>query len=750
MYLCLDIETTGLDPKNDHVIEVAIVIFDNEKIIREWSSLVKPPVAVPEFVERLTGITDEMLKDAPILSDIADEIKEIVTDFPIMGHFIFFDVNFLGEKGVRLPNTQLDTCQLAQVLMPNEASYSLEVLAEKFGISHENAHRALDDVKANIDFFWRMSSHLAALNAEEKSAIRPILEKSKWPWAKFVLELLEKPKGELIKSEERKRSVSHFEKHADLVELSADLETPFLLKEVTHTAQDLVDYSLSLGEKTMLVLPELADFGDKIGVLKDPSNYLDKDRFESFVNKEILSTSETMLAAKIKLWLLSTKTGERNEIRLVKEENDLWYDICCPNNGEASSFYKEALNRASEKTVSIISHHHFLREKSKSENSLKIASNLVIGQVEQFVDQIEESWHIIMSEKRFTSDIRRLKFENPKHEDLIEHLSSRISILFGLIGMTIEKFGDREDKRRTLAVAADHRSSPEWNKVKESALSIENTITAFDASLAATPARKSFEKYLLYLTGVLKNSKHMLWMNLDIEDQPVIHIFPADTRKIFRECIWKDVEKIHLFCHNGNLDFLKDELALPENIKTKEVESQRGLPIYYASKKISNPNSDSNISEVSHEIAEQIKDQEGNFFLLVTSMRSGEKFFYTLKTDKKLFVQNMSGGLGKIAKMSEKTDGNNIFVGNEEMLNNLLREGKKFKFLAIHRLPFCYPSDPIQVSRAKYYENEFEDYSLPKCALRLQSIIDKFLGNEWEDKKIFIYDQRINDYKLLD
>lgn len=747
MYVCLDIETTGLDPKNDHVIEVAIVVFDNEKIIREWSSLVKAPVGVPEFVERLTGINNEMLKDAPILSDVADEIREFVGDMPIMGHFIFFDLNFLGEKGIRLTNTQLDTCQLAQTFMHNEASYSLEVLTEKFGISHENAHRALDDVKANIDFFWRMGSHIAALSKEEKSAIQEVLEKSKWPWAKVILELSEKSTGELIKTEEAKKSSAHFEKHIDLNKES--LEPPFLLQELTHTDQDLVDYASSLEEKTLLVLPELHDFGNEIGILKDPSNYLDLQRFESFINKETLNQPETMLAAKIKLWSLKTKTGEKSEIRLVKEENDLWYDICCPNNGEPTSFYKEALDRASEKKVSIISHYHFLREKSKSENNFRIPANLVVGQVEQFVDQIEDSWHIIMSEKRFTSDIRRLKFENPKNEDLIEHLASRISIMFGLIGITIEKFGDEDDKRHTLIVDPEHRSSPEWNKVKESATSVESTLEAFDASLANTPARKSFEKYLTYLTGVLKNSKHMLWMNLDMEEQPVIHIFPADTRKIFREFIWKDVEKLHLFSHNGNFEFIKDELALPEDIKNKKVESLRGLPIFYADRKISNPNSDTNITEVSREVKEQLEGREGNFFLLVTSMRNAEKFFYALKTERKLFVQNMSGGLGKIAKMSEKTDGNNLFVGNEEMFDNLLREGKIIKFLAIHRLPFSYPSDPIQMSRAKYYENEFEDYSIPKCALRLQGVLDKFLGNEWQDKKVFIYDQRIDDYKLL-
>ena len=150
-FVALDLETTGLNPHNDHVIEVAIVRFDEQgKILDEWSSLVKPSVSIPSFTTRLTGIDNTMVKDAPKLDELRDTILEKIGNRPIVGHYIFFDVNFLNQKGFDFGNQQLDTCQLAQVLFPNEPSYSLEVLVKKLKIDQPGAHRALKDRKSVV------------------------------------------------------------------------------------------------------------------------------------------------------------------------------------------------------------------------------------------------------------------------------------------------------------------------------------------------------------------------------------------------------------------------------------------------------------------------------------------------------------------------------------------------------------------------------------------------------------------------
>ena len=274
MYICLDIETTGLSPEDDHIIEVAIVHFDHEKILSEWSSLIKPPVPIPEFVTRLTGITDEMVKDAPKLEDLADTIREKVGTEPIMGHFIFFDLNFLDAKKIPFQNQQLDTCQLTQVLLHNEASYSLEVLTEKLGISQPDAHRALADCKANIELFWQLSSHIKELPKD----ILPILEKSDWPWAAHIIPFLGQSGGKLIPQSKTEKVILS-EKHADLTDLTQSLTTPFLFEEASHTYQDLIDYATNLDDNSLLVVPNTAQLPEhnNLGIIKDPSEYIDEE-----------------------------------------------------------------------------------------------------------------------------------------------------------------------------------------------------------------------------------------------------------------------------------------------------------------------------------------------------------------------------------------------------------------------------------------------------------------------------------------
>ncbi len=760
MYACLDIETTGLNPKDDDVIEIGILIFDNEKILKEWRTFIKCPIRLPEFTKRLTGITDEMLKDAPLLSEVESEMREILRDFPIMGHFIFFDLNFLAEKKIRLLNKQLDTCQLAQVFLPDESSYSLEVLVDKLGIKQDGAHRALNDVKANVELFHMLRKHVAALSKEEKESLLPILEKSNWPWAKFVIEFFD-GEGKKIERSIKINKKNSGEKHFDLIKECEDLKTPFFIQEFSHTDQDILDYALSLPEKSLIAVSDIESFPDheESVKLKDSSEYLDEKRFEHFISKDKLDVSETMLALKVKLWLSGTKTGEKSELRLFKDENGLWKDICCQE-GDNTSFYKKRIEQIEEKKVMVIDHIHFLRDRSRAKPLINLPENLLVAGCEELPENLEIAWKISLYEKKFIEDLGRLHSENINSDFLIENFSNRISILFGLLGIAVHKHGDGNEMRHTLIVEDETRATQEWKNVRDSAEGIETALSALLAQTKDSPTKSTLERYLTYFCKSLKGKSVVLWINFDRSDQPVVHTFPENCQKIFAKNVWHPSSAcaISFFSHHGNLKddfkFLKTELSLPENTEFKTVESTAPRPIFYPETNISSPNNEKNISESCHEISLQIEKMEGNLFLLVNSMSVGEQFFYNLepvrkKFDRKLFVQNMSGGLGKILKIAEKTDGKNIFVGNQEMLEFLTSESVKINFLAIHRLPFSHPSDPIQMSRSKNYENTYDEFVLPQAALKFQKILNKFLDNSWEGKKILIMDPRISENESL-
>jgi DNA polymerase III epsilon subunit family exonuclease len=751
MFICLDLETTGLNPKTDHIIEVAIVRFDTKGVIDRWSSLVKPPIPIPEFTTRLTGIDDSMVKDAPSLDELRTEILEKVGDLPVMGHFISFDLGFLNEHGFNLSNAQLDTCQFVQILLPNEASYSLEVLTKKFNIVQEDAHRALDDVEANIELCWKLFDHIRALSPKEKTAIQPILEKSTWSWAPHILPRLAEEGGSRLHSPKRERNVLT-ESHADLKALSAALTPPFLVEEASHTLQDLLNYALSLDGPVTLSVPDLSLLPQhpELASIKHPNDYLSESRLQKTMDKPELDPTQSMLGLKLTLWAMTTDTGEKQELRIIKEEKDTWYDVCCQVQDEPESFFKKAREQAAQKKITALTHHYFLQDRARSHPQVEMAKHVVIGETERLIQSIERSWHISLSESRLLNELHRLRELNPQCEVVLDHIAAKISIFFGFLGMTIQRHGEPETEHHLLVIEPQHRNTAEWDKVKQSAQSIAAALSALSNELTHSAHLEELEKNLNFLQKIVQSGT-ALWLTASGDQLPIVHSFPEQSTELFQERVWKGIQNLHLFCHRGNLrddfHFFKQELGLPEQLQTHTVEAITPLPLYTPTTKISGPNDPRNIPEVVHEISLQLPNLEGNIFLMVTSKHAGEQFFYKLEkpvkaTGRKLFVQNLGGGMGKIFKMAQDHAGSCFFVGTEDFMGFLMDEGMPLQHLMIHRLPFAPPSDPIQMARSKKYTNAYKEFTVPQTTLSYQGILSKFLGNQWEGKSILILDPR--------
>ena len=98
--VALDIETTGLDPDKDAVIEIGAVRFKDHRVEGEWSTLMHPGRRIPPFITQLTGITDQMVLQAPSIRDMLPELVEFVGNSPILGHNVRFDLSFLRKQGV--------------------------------------------------------------------------------------------------------------------------------------------------------------------------------------------------------------------------------------------------------------------------------------------------------------------------------------------------------------------------------------------------------------------------------------------------------------------------------------------------------------------------------------------------------------------------------------------------------------------------------------------------------------------------
>jgi DNA polymerase-3 subunit epsilon len=159
-YAIIDVETTGGTAERERITEIAIVLHDGIKIMETFTSLVNPERTIPYNITQITGITQEMVENAPKFYEIAKKIVEITQDAIFVAHNVRFDYSFVREEFRRLGYTfvrkQLCTVRLTRQAFPDLGSYSLGNLIIHFGIEVSARHRALADTLATTYIFERI------------------------------------------------------------------------------------------------------------------------------------------------------------------------------------------------------------------------------------------------------------------------------------------------------------------------------------------------------------------------------------------------------------------------------------------------------------------------------------------------------------------------------------------------------------------------------------------------------------------
>lgn len=178
--VAIDLETTGLDPRRDAIIEIGAVHMRNGRIIDEYSQLVDPGVPLPAIITDITGIRPEQLVGQPDLQSLLPGLSRFVADAPVIGHNVDFDMEFLVRQGILRSNLRLDTVELAAVLMPRAARYSLGNLAAEAGIELKQAHRALDDARATALLYWSLWQRALRLPADTLGEIAGAAQGLSW------------------------------------------------------------------------------------------------------------------------------------------------------------------------------------------------------------------------------------------------------------------------------------------------------------------------------------------------------------------------------------------------------------------------------------------------------------------------------------------------------------------------------------------------------------------------------------------
>lgn len=170
-YVALDLETTGLDPESDRVIEVGAIRIGDDAEESEFSTLVNPGRELSPFIERLTGISSREVASAPTLDAIAPELARFLDGAVLVGHNIEFDIAFLRSAGVVGSAEAIDTAKFARLLLPELKGYGLADVAAALHLQSEGHHRALADAHLAARVFVRLREMAARLEPGRRALL---------------------------------------------------------------------------------------------------------------------------------------------------------------------------------------------------------------------------------------------------------------------------------------------------------------------------------------------------------------------------------------------------------------------------------------------------------------------------------------------------------------------------------------------------------------------------------------------------
>ena len=246
-FVVFDVETTGLDPASDKIIEVGLVRLEDGEITGKYHALVNPKQPLPFKIKKITGIDDKDLESERGFEEIMPEVLEFIGDAAIAGHNINFDMAFLAAaRGTPFENLLYDTLDLARMMVPDSTSYRLETLCEKLDIKLKVKHRALEDAMATARLLTVLIEKMQGIDFDVLKQLNVLLGEARSGWSSFVNGLL---KEHLKKFPDRKIS-----------------NVPYWIRVEERPMKKSAAFQKDFGSKTGRVLLDENDVTGYVGV----------------------------------------------------------------------------------------------------------------------------------------------------------------------------------------------------------------------------------------------------------------------------------------------------------------------------------------------------------------------------------------------------------------------------------------------------------------------------------------------------
>ncbi len=716
----IDIETTGLIPENDDIIELSAVRVENGKIGKKFDSLVQPYKEIPEEIEKLTGIKNEEVKNAPILSKVRTDFTEkfLKPGDILVAHNSAFDIGFLNQKEFDLEYPEIDTFDLATLLLPDEQSYSLEVLANKFNIKHENAHRAMADVMATIGV-WRKLQEKTQKEWNKKlfQKISIILKKSEWPGKVFFEEIAEffekkeeNPQNSLFDVENIQTNTVKFtteeEKISSLIAEKIEKGKKRAIEIPASISQKNLAFLIAQKNKEKTIITGKKNPG--LTIFDAEENFICKNKLEEFNQKESFNKIETTT-------LLKATIHDKNhisELHLKGEEISIFYKYLsqknhenCPEECPAKNAIQEAKNV---KNIFI----------PFSALHLFEGGDLIITNADELDNNLTNIYGTRSASKYFERLNKKVKTQSQSR------FLDGLFFGFGLVAKYARERTQQSNFPESFKIIAQDEHSVEFKNFAE----------------GFNEAKKELKNLFPdedYLIQELENWQNFFQEKAEANNIKILTVFPDNSVGFSNFPV--DLKK-----HINDLTENKNSTILLANVFAKNPEiKELSFPFYglgfdyqkfepdfdyqnngfFIAPANGKNGNERSIDYITEQIEFLKKINIGNIFSILASQTMVKRIKDLLDEKNIDTIARNMGSIGKTAGMFSAQNGNKIALVTFNQAGTLLKKiDEHFSIYYLQKFAFDPPKQPLLEARQALFNNGFMDFALPRAIQRFLKI----------------------------
>ena len=752
-YAVVDLEATDAHSSENKIIQIGIALVEGGKIVETYSTEVNPHEPLLPRISELTGLSDKQLKSAPDFSEVASEVRKLLTDSVFVAHNARFDYGLLEKSflnaGLEFNEMlRVDTVDLARVFYPTFEKYGLEALSEKLDLAHDHPHAAVSDAYATAELLIRIEEKIQKL---PRSVLEELLRHSDnllFESKSFLQEQLDKTKirpaaFKVVHNIATRKFKSSVSKKSPLTDLSANFSenisrlglasrskqeklAHLMETELTHLQASFIEAPTGLGktygyllplvaagqrivvstatkvlQKQLVndVAPKLAEtFGLKMAKIVGTKNYISLRKFSELLLNNTDGKNFEIFKMKILIWLTETKTGELDEVSKVMTNDDYFDGIRHDGYVNTKHFHYEqdfwlkAQKEAERAEIKVVNHAYLIERLADYPETFLENRVLVVDEAQQLFPIMENAGQKSI---KITDELLKIDSESSENPQLTKRLQE--SLVFQL-----------------------NKKELDLSKIK------------IDAD----------ELGLTELSALLEADNQIVW-----RENGILYSSDQDFYN-FERLIPKETK---LFMLGATLSLSKDKPSFPELLGFKDYRFFKIEGSQATNQELLTVADAPNIKNVSlidyadytaDTIAELAKL---NLPIVVLFTSKMSLTFVAEKLSAEGFdilAQDINGSPAQIKKKFDKGEGK-ILLGLGSFWEGVDFDKQNQVILVIPRLPFATPDDILTKKYAKKFENPFYDFNVPMATLKMRQAIGRVNRRKNQYSSIVVLDKRL-------